>query len=156
MKTKSGLRDTIGFIGVIASLALVAYEVRQNTKAVRGQTLQSIAEQAAEISFLGVNNPDLRAALSKGFDGDPSDMTVSDRSILAWWYAGVMRITENRFRQYQLGVVGQESLGQLGGYAMAFRNAYFKDWWPGVRYQFQEDFAQYVDTTLIPLRLPDR
>ena len=155
MTKKIAWRETLAALGVIISLSFVAYEVRQNTKAVQSQTLQSISEQATELSFIGVDNPELRSALGKGWDGDINDLTPADRSILGWYYAGVMRVTENRYRQYQLGILSEESLRQFGGHAMVFRNEFFKDWWPGVRYQFPSDFVEYVDTILLPLRLPE-
>jgi len=36
-----------------------------------------------------------------------------------------MRITENRFRQYQLGTLSEEALAQLGAKGSLFRNPYF-------------------------------
>ena len=154
MVAKSTLRQTAAALGVIASLAVVAYEVRQNTMAVRSQTLQSISEQATQLSFIGVENPELRVALSKAGDGDFTDLTPGESTILAWYYAGVMRVTENRFRQTRLGVLDQESIQQLGGHAPVFRSPYFKSWWPRRRYQFSSDFIEYVESTLIPLERP--
>ena len=104
----------------------------------------------------GWENPELRAALSKTFDGDLSDLTQSESSVLAWYYSGVMRVTENRFRQYRLGILDEESLAQFGGHARVFRTPYFKEWWPGSRYQFPPDFVEYVEDNLLPLEVPGR
>ena len=44
MSKKAGIGQVIATAGVIASLALVAYEIRANTNAVVSQTVQSLAD----------------------------------------------------------------------------------------------------------------
>ena len=156
MSEKSKIGQTVAALGVIASLGLVAFEVRENTRAVRSQTLQAISEQATQLSFIGVENPELRSALGKTVDGDYSDLTPSESSILTWYYSGVMRVAENRFRQFTLGILDEQSLQQLGGHAPVFRYPYFRDWWPDRKYQFPPDFVEYVEVNLLPLELPGR
>lgn len=56
------LVEIFGFLGVIASLVFAALEIRQNTRAVYGATIQGMAEQSFETSMVIVQTPDLRTA----------------------------------------------------------------------------------------------
>lgn len=56
------LVEIFGFLGVIASFVFVALEIRQNTRAVYGVTIQGMAEQSFETSMVIVQTPDLRTA----------------------------------------------------------------------------------------------
>ena len=150
MDTKTKAGSLIAAVGVMASLGLVAYELRQNTQAVVGQTLQALAEQHTELALAGVENADLRTAWAVGAD-DPSALTEAQREHLSWFYAAVVRVTENRFRQYQLGTLDEDALLQLGANGPVFRNAYFKTWWPDRRSFHTQDFVDFVDTKLVPL-----
>lgn len=66
MDTKTKAGSLLAALGVMASLGLVAYELRQNTQAVVGQTLQALAEQHTELALAGVENADLRTAWAVG------------------------------------------------------------------------------------------
>jgi hypothetical protein len=150
MDNKTRLGSVLAALGVIASLGLVAYELRQNTQAVVGQTLQALATEHAELARDGVESVELRRAFSLAND-DLSALTEDDRSLLSWFYAAVMRVTENRFRQYQLGTIDADALMHMGASGPLFRNAYFKDWWPTRRGYHPQDFMMWVDSALMPL-----
>ncbi len=63
----------------------------------------------------------------------------------------MVRVTENRFRQDQLGTLDEAALRQSGSNGAVLRNAYFKTWWPDRRSFHSKDLAAFVDTTLVPL-----
>lgn len=144
------MASLLAALGVIASLGLVAYELRQNTQAVVGQTVQALAEQHAELALAGVENGELRRAFDAA-NQDLAALSDDQASLLTWFYAAVMRVTENRYRQFQLGTIDADALMHLGASGPVFRNAYFKDWWPGRRSYHPPDFRAFVDTALVPL-----
>ena len=134
----------------MASLILVAYEVRQNTKATRGVTLQGIADQSLVVTMVGLNNPDFRHAYQRASRG-LKYATPSDYSILMWWYSGVMRVMENRYRQVQLGIVDRTALMQLGGASGAYRHPFFRAYWESQRVTFPPDFIDFVNNNLLTM-----
>ena len=148
-QTKIG--RALAVMGLIGSLGLVAYEIRANTNAVVSQTVQSLAEQQTELSLLGVQNADLREAYDMASDGRVAELTDAQVSLLNWFYTGVMRITENRFRQYQLGTLSEEALTQLGAKGSLFRNPFFAAFWPTQTGMHSSDFTAYVERDLLPL-----
>ena len=113
-----------------------------------------------------MDNPELRLAYQRSAKG-VEFITPEDNAILSWYYGAIMRITENRFRQAQLGTVDPAIMRQVGGSSGVYRHPYFGFWWPSVRDQYAEDFGYWVEDNLTPnvqdtwnpfpdeLRLPD-
>jgi len=130
VKSESRLGRVAAVLSVVLSLGLVAYEIRQNTRAVVGQTVQSVADQQTELAMLGVEKDELRQAWQGSFE-DVTELTPDETQILNWYYAAVMRHTENRFRQYQLGMLSESALEGLGTRGNLFRNPFFGIWWSG-------------------------
>jgi hypothetical protein len=134
----------------MASLILVAYEVRQNTKATRGVTLQAIADQSLLVTMAGVQHPDFRIAYQRASRG-VKYATPSDANILMWWYSGVMRVMENRYRQVKLGLVDKSAMTQFGGTSGAYRHPFFRAYWESQRSTFTPDFVAFVEANLLTL-----
>ena len=72
--------ETIGVIGVIASLVFVGVEIRQNTQAVRGATYQSLTESSMELLFRISDDP----ALGEQIDAWARAMTWIRRCARRW------------------------------------------------------------------------
>jgi len=145
--TNKRLTELLAAVGVVASLAFVAVEIRQNTAAVRGATLQAVSQQQLDLSMAGLDNPELRAAF-RAANGDT--LTAEQGNLIGWFIAAKLRADENRFRQVQIGTLAPSSYAQLGGNGV-YRFPYFAVWWAQNRYKFARDFRQLVDTEFLPL-----
>jgi len=146
---KASWIDVLTGIGIILSLIFVASEIRTNTKAVRGATMQGVTDQSLNLSLALISVPELRAAYVRAQTGEVSGLTVQEEDMLNAWYGAVLRVAENRFRQRALGTFGNVSA--VGGIAPSYRVPFFKAYWAKRRSTYPEDFAVYVDSTLIPL-----
>ena len=140
----------IANFGVIIGIAFLAYEMRQNTIAISGTTVQAISDQSLQAVLIALEVPELQLAWQRGGLG-VDYMTPEDRSVLNWWFTGAMRITENRFRQADLGTVNANIVRQLGGASATYKHPYFREFWLISRQGYAEDFANWVDENLIPL-----
>ena len=151
MSKRAGIGQVVATAGVIISLAMVAFEIRANTNAVVSQTIQSLAEQQGELALIGIDNPELRDAFTlasrEGVEALSDDQVI----IMNWFYTGVMRVTENRFRQFQLGTLGEDALMQLGARGALFRNPFFAAFWPTQAGMHSPDFAAFIERELLPL-----
>jgi len=134
----------------MASLLLVAYEIRQSAEATRGATLQAIADQSLATATLGVEVRELRVAYQRTIRG-LRYMTPEDRLVLDWWYTALLRVTENRFRQIGLGTIPAEAVSQLGGQSGAYRHPYFGAFWSAKKSLYPTDFRSFVDSVWVPL-----
>lgn len=139
----------IANFGVIVGIGFLAWEIRQNTIAISGTTVQALAEQSQQVVLIGLQVPEVRLAFQRSGRG-LEYMTPEDYSVLYWWYAAAFRVVENRFRQSNFGTVNAEIVSQLGGNAAVYRHPAFGLIWKDSRADYADDFARWVDENLIP------
>lgn len=142
-------RDTVGLVAVIAGLVFVGLEIRQNTAATQGATLQAIADQNQDNFYMGLENREVRVAFQRTGPG-LRYATPEDFVVLGWWYGSVLRTAENRYRQVQLGIVPEDVLTHVGAGGNAYRHPYFGAFWESQKPNMAPDFATWVETNLLP------
>lgn len=140
--------SVLGGLGVIGSLVFVAFEIRQNTEAVRSATIQAISEQSFDAVAQLVENADLRAAYEAARTG--SALTPEQRLQLRVFYLGIMRIQQNRYLQSRLGVLDLETLLFVGGQGGAYSLPFFAEYWAEDRDQYPAEFQDFVERVLLP------
>ena len=148
-----GWIEILGILGVIGSLIFVALEIRQNTNAVRGATIQGFSEQSTQFSLALAQDQVLRSAYTMR---DSPDVTADQWSILAAYYTGLMRIMENRVRQANIGVISMEDLDSFGSRAITYRTPYFRTFWENRKDQFSPELQQYVESEILSLPMLTR
>ena len=141
--------ETIGTIAVVLSLIFVAFEIRQNTDAVRSATIQAISEQSFESLAFFVENADLRAS----FVADQEGTATSDQSfqVRSFW-AAQLRAQQNRFLQIKLGILDEETASQIraagetgdGGRARSFARH-----WETMKRNYPNDFVEYIEASIM-------
>lgn len=141
--------DVVTGLGVILSLVFVGWQIRGTTNAVRGATLQGITDQVLELNSLLITVPELRSAMDKAERGR-TDFSAVESEVLSTWYAALLRVAENRFRQTLLGTFSGDQT-TAGARSPAFRIPYFRSYWLARRSGFAPDFQEYVDRELLPL-----
>ena len=148
--TWKGLSELIGMGAIVATLALVAIEIRQNTAAVRGATLQAVSQQSLELVMVGLDNQLLRSAFAAASYADPETLSSEHREILHWFLSSKLRADENRYRQIQLGTLDASTFGQLSSNG-AYRLRFFAYWWATYGEQYSVDFQEVVEREFLPL-----
>lgn len=139
---------------VVASLAFVGLEIRQNTMATRAQTQQQLAEASREFVLTFAENPRLGAAYVDIFrDEDPAAFALSSRpgasylreDTLAAQFAmfALLRNLENVYVQLQERVVDEDVLARYGWEGSpTFRSDAFGKYWAERREQFDPGFVE--------------
>ena len=145
---KTAIRETLTGIGVVLSLLFVAIEIRTNTDSIRSATIQGIADQYLNITIASMNNPTVRTGWAKAAAGNNDELTLDEEIALNWYYNGILRIAENRFRQIELSII---KLDVISGGAPEFRSPYFKIYWEARRQLYAPDFVAHVDDLILPL-----
>ena len=144
------LGQIFGALGVIASLIFVAWEIRQNTEAIRSETIQAISEQSYNIAALIVQNDDLQEAVYALREGEK--LSSQQNNKMSAFYAAGLRIHQNRFLQTELGILDIETALFLGGSAPMYRRPHFTEWWEEVAKPVQtKEFAEYFETHVMQL-----
>ncbi len=140
--------EALAAVGVIGSLVFVALEVRQNTAAVRGATLQAVSQQSLDLVIIGIENPDVRAAIQTAAAERP--LTGEQEGLLRWFLSAKLRADENRFRQVQLGTLDADNFGQLSN-NFVYRLPYFAQYWAEQSEIWADDYRIVVEREFIPL-----
>ena len=142
--------EILGVIGVVASLIFVGVEVRQNTNAVRGATLQAVSQQSLDLVMAGLDNSALRIAFVAAAEGT---MSPEQTNLMVWFVSAKLRADENRYRQIELGILDESTFLQLSNHA-AYRTAYFAEYWALRGGDYAADFQEIVRREFLPLSEP--
>ena len=142
--------EVLGVLGVIASMIFVGIEIRQNTNAVHGATLQAVSQQSLDLVMAGLDNPELRSAFTAAFSGR---LSPEQRNLMVWFVSAKLRADENRFRQIELGILSESTFLQLSNHAV-YRTPYFAEYWAQSSNIYAADFQDIVTREYLPLSQP--
>ena len=85
-----------------------------------------------------------------------SDLSPLDQQKYNWIVSSTVRITENRFRQMEMGVIQEADLGAGGGVANLrwFRSPHFLAWWASEERttSWAPDFLDFFETDVLGIR----
>ena len=135
----------LGAIGVIATLAYLAIQIRGNTRALGAQTRHSVSDFAREISVFRAQHAD---RWSKVMTTD--DLTPADQEFLFWMHMQMLVFGETYHYQHQLGFMPESHwrgfVRFLAGYV---QTKGFDEFWDETAPAFSEDFSAWVNAELL-------
>ena len=99
------LRETLGFLAVVASLVFLAMEIGQNTDALASASSTALTDQSLEFFAVGLDNQVVARALYKQEAGEALD-GFETAQLTRLEYMN-FRIFENAFLQYRSGYYDQ-------------------------------------------------
>jgi len=124
--------EVIGGIAVIASLLIVAYEIRQNTIALQATAMQESTTILREQVMILATNPDLSRLMASDFEQlDADEQQRVKWSSRSFWFG-----YQGQFRQWRIGLLPDNewrtwlNISQL---------------WPYVRPVLMPDFVDFVE-----------
>ena len=102
--------EIAGAIGVIASLAYLAFETRKNTKSIRASLSNETLVSVAELNDLILDNPELRRVLSKAQNPSLSvdDFDTNERDIVIYLARALFMRYEGVYLLFRQGLVEEE------------------------------------------------
>jgi hypothetical protein len=125
----ANLGEVIGAIAVIASLIYLAFEIRQNTQAMRRAATQDIHRSLNEQARCLVESPDL-AALFFRASQRPSELTGEERFRFQMLLTYALSNFEMALGYYREGLLGDEMIeGFVKGLRPLFENPLVVEWW---------------------------
>ena len=142
------------FVAAIATLAYLAIQIRQNTRALRSSTFQEISTDMSLSSEAIATHPELSSLIVKGADG-LANLTPEERHRYNLAYLMIFRRLESVYVQRRLGSIEQEltegfersalsTIGSGGG----------AEWWQSAKLAFSTSFVAHVDEKLASGSLP--
>jgi hypothetical protein len=140
--------EMIAAIATIGTLAYLAVQVRQNTRALRSSTFQDIANDMSVSSEAICTHADLSAVLVKGSES-LADLSPEERMRHSFFLLMTFRRLESVFIQRQHGFVGPDLTGGFERSVISVvASGGGAEWWRSAKPAFSPSFVEYVDQRL--------
>ena len=134
------IAELVAAIGVILSLMLVAFEIRQNTSSIRAQTRQQLSDASAQFN-LTLATTELGPLWSRFARGD--SLTDDQMAHLVPALVTAVRNMENVYLQTRDGVIDESALLSYGWRgSMIYQSEAFTEWLASNRDRFDADFIR--------------
>ena len=140
--------EVLGAILVGATLIYLAFNLRQNTKALTASTFQAVStSMAANMEFFA-GDPTISALLLKA-QGGLGELTAEERARIGWVMTMAFRRIETVFVQRSLGVIDNRLTQGFERSAISgFATGGPREWWETSKLAFSDDFASWFDQQL--------
>jgi len=99
--------EWLGGIAVIASLLLVAYEIRQNTNAVSAQAVYDLNETGKEMLLMLATDAELARLFNLG-DSDPDALDSDEWYRYRMYVWANLNMYESAWGYYERGIIGDD------------------------------------------------
>ena len=133
--SRKAIRETLGFLAVVASLVFVGIEIQQNTAAIRGQTRQLLNVDFREWQMAMATSPELFQRYTEYFGISPDAQPTYAMNAR-------LRNLENVFLQVDEGLVDASVFLSYGWReSRSFMGPQFREWWAPRRDRFHPDFV---------------
>lgn len=141
------VREAAAAIGVVLGLVFVGIEIRGNTVAIQGETLQGISDQSTNLQMQFATDPDLVRLMPQVISDSllPTDVSEEDQYRVLVAYLSIIRVAENRFQQASLGTVPGEDVDQFGATSVLYSTPYLRSIWPVIRGNFAPEFLAWFE-----------
>src|SRR5262249_141336 len=145
----ANIGQVIGAIAVVISLIYVAFQIRQNTNAVRSATAQTVHEHFAKWYHLVAADDELAQIVPKGLR-DYASLSEKERVRLVPTFMAFLSYPQKAFRKWREGLRAQP-LGR--GWELVIMNLVCapggKAFWKERAYMFGDEFRRYIETDLM-------
>lgn len=148
----SRVAEVVGIVAVVASLLMVAWELRQNTEATIGETSQGLLTMLVEIDAW-LLEPEFAAIAARVDAGERLEDPAEALQYATWIY-GKFNLCENVFDRRAAGLIGEDYwLAWEGGCEALLEAPHARQVWaerrewygPSFRAHFDEKLAAFAD-----------
>ena len=146
--------ELIAAIATVLTLVYLAIQVRQNTRALKASTFQSISSELGQNVQPLLNTPDMAAIFAKSTT-EPSALTKDERLKIQALYLAMFRQLESVFVQTELGSIDREFVAGAELSLLSLLNTPFcSEWWESAKPIFYQPFVSYVENRLLDSKIP--
>lgn len=138
------IAETVGAVGVVATLAYLAIQIRANTAALSAQARHSISELALQITMFRAEHADEYARIASG-----GELSPADQQFQYWSHMQFMLHAETYLHHFQLGLMPEPQwLGYVRFISSYARTPSFAAFWAEAAPAFSEEFREWLDAQL--------
>ncbi len=142
--SRKEVREVVGFVGIVASLVFVGWEIRQNTVAARATAYQNMGSTISDTWMLGAQNPELALLTLRFFEEEDAEFTPVEEAVLIAQTVGALRQYETAWRQVQLGLLEPEVL-EYFGWGNDVLSGNMRRLWPRLSQRMSPDFLRFLE-----------
>lgn len=139
--------EIIGALAVFLTLIYLATQIRQNTVAIKGSTLNSITEHKQfEIRWSSEIGSTFRKAIE-----DPNGLTEVEEFLMSDWLISSLVARENEYYQFRQGLLDHENWeSSEKAIRMNLGYPWAQNWWHATSaVTFGDRFVDYVNDNLM-------
>lgn len=145
------IAEAVGAIGVVATLAYLAVQVRANTRALSAQSRHALSEFVLQVSMFRTEHADRYARLR-----DEVELTPGDREFQYWSHIQMVLHAETYFHHYELGLMPASHWEGYHRYITGYVHSRgFVEFWDDVGPAFSRNFREWIDERLVSEGLRD-
>jgi len=121
--------EILGAIGVIATIAYLAIQIRQNTRSQQSAIAQATTASRTAWYDLVISNPEIGDIWAKG-NAEPDLLTEQKRSRFIWMLSRIFSNLEEFYLQFQHGMLPEEQWLVYRGFGRTMlENSVIDEWW---------------------------
>lgn len=127
--SRLGLGEAFAALGVIGSLIFVGLEIRQNTAATEGATLQAISDMHTGLLLEGGSDDEFMRVFNRVLveGAVRSELEPTDNLKIQRYYIAFLSHLENTYRQYRAGVVSEDVFESYGWRNLLWVTPHFRE-----------------------------
>jgi hypothetical protein len=136
--------EIVGIAAIVASLILVAYELRQNTAVTTAQAVFDLNTSVDSAYRARAQDPALDTLIDKGHS-DPGSLSERDRSQFAAWLRADMNLIEAVWFHYDKGIIPQRHFdGYINAACSRITTPGGQEYWTTEAKFFARDFRKSI------------
>ena len=143
--------QVLSALAVTLSLVFVGLEIRQNTSAMRGATLQAISDASSDLLTDLATDNQLASLQAEVFFNRAmrADFEPGEWVQLAAWAQAFVRQLENTYLQHQEGIVSDAVFDTYTWGDPLLRTAFFAEWWEVLAEDLvSPDFKSFLESQI--------
>jgi hypothetical protein len=145
--------EIVGAVAVVLTLGYLAVQIRQNTRALKASTHQSLSDSTIRFQAVTLDNAEVARIRLAGGE-DLSKLTGEEHYRFITAMEMLFRLIENAFVQHQEGTLDDEGWHRYAEGVPYLFGKYpgIVDWWDSPRIPFSPSFSAWVDEQLAAAR----
>ena len=143
------IAEIVGISAIVATLILVAIELKQNTDMTRAQIIQSRAETAVELAESFYNSDHMPGIFVKAGNGE--ELTEEEIDRYEFWIRAALRNQDNNLQQYSHGLLSDHiprTVARSARYVIK-HSSVSQRYWERSKLTFSDEFIEFVDEALL-------
>ena len=141
--------EFVGAVAVVISLAYLAIQIRQNTRAVKTSTFHGVTDSFNHLNATIAHDESLARIFRVG-SGNLSELTADEQVRFTFFFLAAFRIFETLYYQNQRGT-GDPALwaAELVTMAALLSGPGALEWWKSNPLSFTPEFRSFVDRDVV-------